>query len=446
MSPASSSSSSSSSSGGRLGWWWLASTLATILVTPELTAQSTNPLNLFVVDVSIRDGLPVIGTPRKLTRDNGTNSQPSFSPDGRTVVFSGLRSAGPDARSDIFVVDLASGVERQVTSTPENENSPTITSSGEFVAVRWVPATLFREFGLWVYGPDGTPRRGVLPGPDTTGYYLPLDGGALALMRPKSRFTVAVYTPATGRIEDIEGPVAALPPQRIPGTGAISYTMTDSSGRNLIRRTDLATRSSSTVAPAVRGRTVHSWLPGGTLLMGKGNTIYALRPGLDTAWRNVRAFTEPELSNVAAYTVSAAGDKLVLTSTLRPPLNVALRDSLEAGHSAAAVARMFGALRGAGRLDDWFRTPGILGLADERHLVRAGDDEVAFVEFVATLYPASHTVQGRLGDAWIAAGNRANASSAFRRALQLNPRASAADSAAATRVERALRELGPPGA
>jgi len=54
--------------------------------------------------------------------------------------------------------------------------------------------TLFKEYGVWVYSLDGTPVRGVLRGPDTTGYYTPLDGGNYALTRPKSKtFTLGLF-------------------------------------------------------------------------------------------------------------------------------------------------------------------------------------------------------------------------------------------------------------
>src|SRR5262245_34858755 len=100
-------------------------------------AAQANPTNLFIVDVSWKNGRPVLGTARKLTHDDGTNSQPSFNHDGTAVIFSATRESGPDARSDIYRIDLASGKETRVTTTPENENSPTINRAGEYFAIRW---------------------------------------------------------------------------------------------------------------------------------------------------------------------------------------------------------------------------------------------------------------------------------------------------------------------
>jgi dipeptidyl aminopeptidase/acylaminoacyl peptidase len=132
------------------------------------------------------------GTPVKLTNDNGTNSQPSFSPDGHSVVFSATRDTGAEARSDIYRIDLATRAETRVTRTPENENSPTVNAAGEYVAVRWVPATLFREFGVWNYAADGAPTYWRASRPRYDRYYTPLGSGNYALTRPKSKtFTIA---------------------------------------------------------------------------------------------------------------------------------------------------------------------------------------------------------------------------------------------------------------
>src|SRR4029079_13730590 len=164
-------------------------------------AQTPNPTNLWLVDLKWVGSRLTVGAPVKLTHDDGVNSQPSFTPDGRAIVFSAQRDTGANARSDIYRIDLASRKETRVTHTPENENSPTVNERGEYVAVRWQPATLFKQFGLWVYSADGTPVRGVLRAPDTTGYYTPLPNGDYALTRPKSKtFTLGLFAAKTGAI------------------------------------------------------------------------------------------------------------------------------------------------------------------------------------------------------------------------------------------------------
>lgn len=405
------------------------------------SANAQNPTNLWLVDLKWAGSRLTVGAPVKLTHDDGTNSQPAFTPDGRAIVFSAQRDTGANARSDIYRIDLATRRETRVTHTPENENSPTVNERGEYVAVRWQPATLFKEFGPWVYSADGTPMHSVLRAADTTGYYTPLPNGDYALTRPKSKsFTLGLFDAKTGAIVDVDSGLPALPAQRIPGERALSYVRIDSGGaHNVIRRIDLATRQTTTLGPTLVGRTAHAWVPGhATILMAKGSTLYARSP-TDTTWYAVATFDNPELRNATAYVVSPRGDRVILTAPKRLALAVVLRDSLEAGRSGADVAALVTAWKDAGKLADLDVTEGgITALGDDRLRRNRIADAVAIQRLAATLFPKSYRALDRLGDAQRAGGDTASAIASYRKALELNPRATDAERTAATATEKKI--------
>jgi tetratricopeptide (TPR) repeat protein len=137
--------------------------------------------------------------------------------------------------------------------------------------------------------------------------------------------------------------------------------------------------------------------------------------------------------------VSPAGDKLVLTSPKRLGLGVLLRDSLEAGHDGAAVAAMATRWREAGQLAgiDVTENP-ISALGDDRLQKKRFADAVALHTLATTFFPRSYRAAGRLGDAQRAAGDSTGALASYRRSLELNPRATDADRAAATAIERKI--------
>lgn len=291
---------------------------AVLLAAPSqsLRAQPPAPVNIYVADLTYENGTIHIGAPRKLTGDRGINSQPSFTPDGKSILFVSRRDSA-NGQGDIYRIDLSTGAETRVTSTPEMENSPTVTPDGKLMVIRWTPATLFKQWGPWIYDMNGQPLRGVLPGPDTVGYYVRVDATRFAMVRPTTRRAVAVFDTRSGSMTDYDWPVANLPPQRIPGRLAVSYTRVDSIGGNRIRRLDIATHDTSEIAPAVSGKAVHAWTPRGTILMSKGNTIFALTPPQVT-WSRVAAFEDPELQDINTYVVSPRGDKVILISPVKP--------------------------------------------------------------------------------------------------------------------------------
>lgn len=409
------------------------------LQASTLLAQAPTIQNLFVADVKYDHGTISIGTPRKLTGDRGNNSQPSFMPDGKSILFVARRDT--TGQSDVYQIDLRSGFETQITHTPENENTPTVTPDGRLMVIRWVPATLFKEWGPWVYDMNGTPAEGVLPGPDTVGYYVRVDSVTFAMMRPKSRPAVALFDTRKKTMTDYAWPVSNLPPQLVPGRHAISFTQTDSLGRNQIRMLDLRTLQSSLVTPALVGRTVHTWTPKGFVLMAKGNSIYAIKPGAGATWKKVATMNQPDLQAINTYVVSPAGDKVILISALKPPLLQALRDSIQAGRPVSDVVKQYRA--GLSSIEKTYDISegGILGLAGERSNRRKFTEAIDLIRFAADLFPKSYDAQSALGATLAKSGDKAGAITAYKQSLALNPRVTDDDKKAAEAAEKAISDL-----
>ncbi|MEO8193426.1 MAG: hypothetical protein ABI681_06215 [Gemmatimonadales bacterium] len=297
--------------------YFVAGTMIAAIASRSARAQELIPVNLYVADLTYENGTIHIAVPRKLTGNRGISSQPSFTPDGKSVLFVSRRDSA-NAQSDIYRIDLATDAETRITATPEMENSPTVTPDGRLMVIRWTPATLFKEWGPWIYDSNGQPSQGVLPGPDTVGYYVRVDSMTFVMVRPTTRRAVAIFDTGNRTMTDVDWPVANLPPQRIPGQRAVSYTRPDSVAGNRIRRLDLATGRTSEIAPTVPGKIVHAWTPRGLILMGKGNAVFALDRSQVTGWKQLASFTDPELQDINTYVVSPKGDKLVMISPVKP--------------------------------------------------------------------------------------------------------------------------------
>lgn len=129
---------------------------------------------LFVVSA---DG----GTPRQLTRgtwDVGSKFDGIPSPtgmewlsDGRSIVFDGNDDADADRAytvSNLYVVDVASGAVRKLTTTPGYWRAPVVSPDGKWIAYAGRPTTTksYQSDDLWVIHPDGSGARAVTAGFD----------------------------------------------------------------------------------------------------------------------------------------------------------------------------------------------------------------------------------------------------------------------------------------
>ncbi len=410
------------------------------LIGAALFAQAPTPVNLYVAEITYHNGSPDVSNPRKLTGDRGISSQPAFTLDGKSILFVSRRDT--TGQSDVYRIDLASGVETQVTRTPENENTPTPTRNGGLMVIRWTPPTLFKQWGPWIYDNKGVPSHAVLPAPDTVGYYVPIDATTYAMMRPKSRPAVAIFDAKKGTMTDYDWPVANLPPQLTPSHHAVTYTRIDSLGHNEIRQLYLRTRVTSGVTRTVLGRTVHTWTPSGFILMGKGNSIYAFKPGASVSWSRVASFTQPDLQSLATYVVSPKGDKVILVSPLKPALHQALRDSVQGGRSLTEVIAQYGADGNSSIAQKYdVSEPDLLLLARERAQKGKLDESIRVLQLAGQFLPRSYHIQMELGAELKDARQNDEALVAYRRAKMLNPLVTADDKSAAEIADKAIAEL-----
>ncbi len=137
------------------------------------------------------------GTARQLTtgefhagaRGSGLDGAVGYAwtPDGKTIVFDGLRETDADRRyreSHIYAVDLATGAIRQVTRERGMWARPTVSPDGKTIAFAGYPHTVqtYRASDLYVMGIDGSAPRSLTAGldrdpqsltwaPDGTGIY-----------------------------------------------------------------------------------------------------------------------------------------------------------------------------------------------------------------------------------------------------------------------------------
>jgi Tol biopolymer transport system component len=280
------------------------------------------PTDVFLAPFSIKDGNATLGAPINISNSPGYDNQPSFTPDGRSVLFTSVRGDWkPDPAnsaatgSDIYGYDIASRKLVQITSTPESEYSPTTTPDGAHISVIRVEADGTQR--LWRFAADGTRPELVLRDVKPVGYHAWADGGMLALFVLGPPATLQLADSSTGQAEIITKDIGRSV-SRVPG-GGISYVQRENREGQpslVVMQLNPKTRQTKTlvrVMPGPRDPDL-AWTPDGLLLMAHGGKLYGWRPGRAEFTTVIDDLDALGLRNVTRLAVSPRGDWIAIVA------------------------------------------------------------------------------------------------------------------------------------
>jgi hypothetical protein len=294
---------------------------------PVRPAPAPPDTEIYLAPMTTANGVITVGPAINITSNPGYDNQPSFTPDGKGILFTSARGGPSTApapggtQTDIYKYDIASKQIAQVTNTPESEYSPTVTPAGNISVIR-VELDEAKTQRLWQFSAAGGDPRVVLENVKPVGYHAWAGDHTLALfvLGPPATLQLADTRSGTavtlasdiGRsIQQIRGPQAA--------PGSISFVQRERNGdvvSLVIKELNPVTRAISVLTPAVAGATEAdtAWTPDGTLLMARGGTLYGWRRG-QSGWKEVASLERLSLAGVTRLAVSPKGDYLALVSS-----------------------------------------------------------------------------------------------------------------------------------
>jgi hypothetical protein len=89
----------------------------------------------------------------------------------------------------------------------------------------------------------------------------------------------------------------------IPGMQAVSFSQSQESGGEAIMKYDLVSGKRRRIATMLEGNGFYAWTPAGSLIMGVGEKLYALRPGVDPDWQPIGDLAAFGIKNISRLTV-----------------------------------------------------------------------------------------------------------------------------------------------
>lgn len=281
--------------------------LGTLLAGAAPLGAQAPDTEIFLLSLArTNDGLTV-GTPRNITSRAGYDNQPSFTPDGRAILYTSVRD---DAQADIYRYDLSSGSTNRLTTTaPESEYSAVVTPDGRAVSVVRVERDSTQR--LWRFPLDGGAPSVILEHAKPVGYYAWSDATTLWMF--------VLGDPPTLQRAAVGDTVARIVARnvgrsirRIPG-GGISAVLKISPDEWWIARIDPETEEIERLVRTRPGQEDYAWAPDGSILMAEQATLYRWAPGGD--WTAVKTFDEPGMARLTRLAVSDDGSWLAVVGS-----------------------------------------------------------------------------------------------------------------------------------
>ncbi|HSQ23469.1 MAG TPA: hypothetical protein VLN44_03640 [Pyrinomonadaceae bacterium] len=287
---------------------------------PHVFAQTPSPSpappasDIFIVDLkSTRKNELKFGEPKKITDVAGYNNQPSFLPDGQSILYTSIRNK----QADIYRYDLNHGATTQVTNTPESEYSPTLMPDKKNISVVRVEADGKQR--LWKFPlTGGGPPSLIIENIKPVGYHCWIDPDTVALFvlggTGKPNF-LEVYELRTGKSEFVtENPGRVL--RKVPNQNSFSFVHKVSDQDWEIKAFDLRMRTSASLIATLPGVEDYAWLPGGKLIMAKDSKLFAVVPLRGAQWQEVADFSESGIKRVTRIAVNSSGSRIAVVGVM----------------------------------------------------------------------------------------------------------------------------------
>jgi Asp-tRNA(Asn)/Glu-tRNA(Gln) amidotransferase A subunit family amidase len=278
------------------------------LLLPMAGGTAQDASDLFLTELRQQNDRLGAGPATNLTGRPGYDNQPSFTPEGRAILYTAIDDAG---QADTWRYDLDSARATRVTTTaPESEYSPAVMPSGDrFAVVRVEPDSAQR---LWSFRMDGSDPRLVFERVRPVGYFAFADASTVVMFILGSPATLHVGDVRTGESREVARDIGRSI-RKIPGRRAVSFVQPVAPDELWIMELDLADLadiSTRRLAPVRAGADAHAWTPDGTLLQASGSNLSMWRTETSD-WMTVRDFSGDGITDITRMDVSPDGARLV---------------------------------------------------------------------------------------------------------------------------------------
>jgi WD40 repeat protein len=270
------------------------------------SAQSGSEIYLF--DLSVKDGQVIISGGKNITNHKGYDNQPFFHPSQPLIYYSSFNDSG---RSDIKYFNYETKETKNFTETHEREYSPAVTPDGKFIS-----CILQRDNGVQdlVKYPIEGGKPQLLIFHLKVGYHAWAGENKLLLYVLDDSINNSLhYYYLDKNADTVIAENIGRSLHKIPGQNAMSFVQKISDKLSMIKKFDMSMGVISTIVATLPGQDHLTWLQNGLLLSSDGTKFFICADKNETSWQPVIVEGETKmLKGVTRLAVNADNSKLAV--------------------------------------------------------------------------------------------------------------------------------------
>jgi hypothetical protein len=247
-----------------------------------------------------------IGAPVNVTHRAGYDNQPSFTPDGTSLLYTAI---GSDGQADTWTIRLVGGsAPSRVTNAAIGIYSPTVMPDGKsFSVIRVEPDSTQR---LWRFPLGGGEPTLLLDRVKPVGYHAWVDARTVFVYVLGNPATLQMVDATTGTATTVASGIGrAL--VRVPHHDAVNFVQVVRDSGQYLAEYDIAKKSVRRVGRMPQRADYVAWTPGGALITAAGSLVYRWDDG---TWVVAADLASAGIRNISRLAISPAGDRLAFVA------------------------------------------------------------------------------------------------------------------------------------
>jgi dipeptidyl aminopeptidase/acylaminoacyl peptidase len=263
--------------------------------------------DIFLSDIKNDHGKFSFSTPVNITARVGYDNQPSFTPDGKSLLFVSVKDT---TQSDVYKYDLNTKKVTQITRTGVSEYSPSYSRDKKNISVVRVDKdTGQRFYNLPIADPN---NAHVVKGTDSIGYYCQLNDTLLAMFILGKANTLQVLNIRTTERKLIASDIGRCLKLDADQRNLL-FVIKQNENEWSIFKMNILTFAITKIISTLKGNEDFAVMPNGSLLMGSEGKLYQYQPNNSNDWKMI-ADLSSSLKSFYRISINAKGDKIAFVA------------------------------------------------------------------------------------------------------------------------------------